>query len=256
MATRPVTTTATPDAPDGSARYNRRMGKHPPKSHPIAKRPPVQPQHGDTVPSGPVSPAAHAPMYWECPVCGFLSGNLTLADIASICPSCGATGVKRRTFPNDRLRRLDERIRRYFAEGEPEIVVILGAAFLEAILEDILDRIMAAHGADVAIRRTLMDAQRAIGGRIGHVFPELTGVEFEDIAEELGFRDFPKRWRTLRSQRNDFIHDSPFNGDVPEIGNVTAAEAMLLMDQSYKLFVLVNNRFVADGIKSRDAGGT
>jgi hypothetical protein len=99
-----------------------------------------------------------------------------------------------------------------------------------------------------------MDAQRAIGGRIGHVFPELTGVEFEDVAEELGFRDFPKRWRTLRSQRNDFIHDSPFNSDVPEIENATAAEAMLLMDQSYKLFVLINNRFVADGVRKRGPG--
>lgn len=187
-------------------------------------------------------------------MCGFLSADLKQADIAAICPQCGATGVDRRTFPNDRLRGLDERIRRYFAEGEPEIVVILGAAFLEAILEDILDRIMAAHGADVSIRRALMDAQRAIGGRIGHVFPELTGVEFEDVAEELGFRDFPKRWRTLRSQRNDFIHDSPFNGDVPELDVAAASEAMLLMDQSYKLFVLVNNRFVADGIKIRDAG--
>lgn len=224
------------------------MAKHPPKSHPIAKRPPMQP------PTAPVTAAAHAPMYWECPACGFLSADIRQADIGSICPSCGATGVERRTFPNDRLRRLDERIRRYYTENEPEIVVILGAAFLEAILEDILDRIMAAHGADVAIRRTLMDSQRAIGGRIGHVFPELTGVEFEDIAEELGFRDFPKRWRTLRSQRNDFIHDSPFNGDVPELGDATASEAMLLMDQSYKLFVLINNRFVADGIKSRDAG--
>jgi rubredoxin len=233
------------------------MAKHPPKSHPIAKRPPVPlgaaGPHGQA-PSSPASPAAHAPTYWECPVCGFLSADIAQADLASICPSCGATGVERRTFPNDRLRHLDERIRHYFAEGEVEIVVILGAAFLEAILEDILDRIMAAHGADVAIRRALMDAQRAIGGRIGHVFPELTGVEFEDVADELGFRDFPKRWRTLRSQRNDFIHDSPFNGDVPEIENATAAEAMLLMDQSYKLFVLINNRFVADGVRERGPG--
>lgn len=226
------------------------MAKHPPKSHPIAKRPPV------TQPGGGAQPAhaPHAPLYWECPACGFLSANLSLADLAALCPECGATGIERRTFPNDRLRRLDERIRRYYIEDEPEIVVILGAAFLEAILEDILARIMAAHGADVSIRRALMDAQRAIGGRIGHVFPELTGVEFEDVAEELGFRDFPKRWRTLRSQRNDFIHDSPFNGDVPELGAATASEAMLLMDQSYKLFVLINNRFVADGIKIRDAG--
>jgi len=231
------------------------MGKHPPKSHPIAKRPPVQPSRGDAAPSSPANPAACAPTYWECPVCGFLAPDITLADIATICPSCGANGVDRRTFPNDRLRRLDERIRHYYVDDEPEIVVILGAAFLEAILEDILDRIMAAHGADVSIRRALMDAQRAIGGRIGHVFPELTGVEFEDVADELGFRDFPKRWRTLRSQRNYFIHDSPFNGDVPEIQNATAAETMLLMDQSYKLFVLINNRFVADGIKIRDAGG-
>ncbi len=231
------------------------MGKHPPKSHPIAKRPQAQSPRGAAASPSSATPAAHAPTYWECPVCGFLAPDITLADIASICPSCGATGVDRRTFPNDRLRRLDERIRRYYAEGEPEIVVILGAAFLEAILEDILDRIMAAHGADVSIRRALMDAQRAIGGRIGHVFPELTGVEFEDVADELGFRDFPKRWRTLRSQRNDFIHDSPFNGDVPELDPAAAAETMLLMDQSYKLFVLINNRFVADGIKIRDAGG-
>jgi hypothetical protein len=29
---------------------------------------------------------------------------------------------------------------------------------------------------------------------------------------------------------------------------------MLLMDQSYKLFVLINNRFVADGVRKRGPG--
>ena len=53
---------------------------------------------------------------------------------------------------------------RYHGEGENEIVVILVAAFLEAILEDIIDRILVGHGADLPVRRAVLDTQRAIGG--------------------------------------------------------------------------------------------
>ena len=115
-----------------------------------------------------------APEYWECPTCGFISGDPAFLDSSSPCPSCGATGVERRRFPTDRIRRLDERIRAYSKEGDYEIVVILVMALLETILEDILDRIMEAHGSDERVRRMIMDTQRAIGVRIGKIFPALT----------------------------------------------------------------------------------
>lgn len=194
-------------------------------------------------------PADSAPTYFECPVCGYLSSDPKFGAGETLCPACQAHGDSRRTYPPDRLRRLDERIRRYFAEGEDEIVVILVAAFLEAILEDILDRIMEAHGADLHIRRVVMDCQRSIGGRLGHVFPGLTDVEFDDIASELGFREFPHAWRDMRDARNAFIHDSPFNGARERIGTGTANRAMHLLDQAYRLFVGINNRFVTDGMR-------
>ena len=142
---------------------------------------------------------------------------------------------------------LDQRIRAYFRDGEWQIVVILSAALLEALLEDILDRIMAAHGADVAIRGTLLDQVRAIGQRLSRLFPDLTGVEFEDAAAEVGFRDFPKRWRHVRSLRNSFIHDTPYRDIAGSLDRSTAVEAMVLLDQAYTLLVTLNNRFVADG---------
>ncbi len=154
--------------------------------------------------------------------------------------------ANRRGFPTERLRRLDSRIRRYQAEGESEIVVILVAAFLEAILEDIIDRILAARGADVMIRSVVLDGQRAIGGRIGRLFPQLVGEQFEEVAEELGYRDFPRRWRDVREARNAFIHDSPFHGPQETLDAETAVEAMRLLDQAYKLFVQINNLFVAN----------
>ena len=83
--------------------------------------------------------------------------------------------------------------------------------FLEALLEDIIDRILTARGADVKVREIVLDGQRAIGGRIGRLFPHLTGESFEDAAAEMGFRELPRRWRTIRQARNAFIHDSPFN---------------------------------------------
>lgn len=197
--------------------------------------------------------AIEAPTYWECPVCGFLTDDPRFADPASPCPHCSKTDGERRQFPAERLRRLDSRIRQYEGDGEYEIVVILVAAFLEAILEDILDRIMSAHGADVALRGSVLDAVRAIGGRIGRLFPDLTGEEFEQATAELGFRDFPKRWRRLREARNAFIHDSPFRGPQETLDEEDAAEAMDLLDQAYRLFVSMNNRFVADGRSGRRA---
>jgi len=189
--------------------------------------------------------ASGAPTYWECPECGFLSSDRRFLDSEHACPVCGASGVQRRVFPTDRIRRLDERIRNYHAQGDSEIVVILVMAFLEAVLEDILDRLMLEHGADLPMRRTLMDMQRSIGARIGKVFPSLTGEEFEDAAAELGYRDFPKRWRHMRDARNAFIHDSPFNASTDGVDDRMATNAMALLDQAYELFVLMNNKFVA-----------
>jgi hypothetical protein len=197
--------------------------------------------------------APQAPVYYECPECGWLSSHPDFRDAqARKCERCHlhvADGA--RTFPTDRLRRLDDRIRTYQAGGETEIVVILVAAFLEAILEDILDRILTAHGADVGVRRVVMGSQRSISTRIGRVFPSLTGHEFEDVAAELGFRDFPHRWRVLREARNAFIHDSPFHGARETLEARNAEDAMRLLDQAYRLFVLVNNRYVAAVTRER-----
>jgi len=201
-------------------------------------------RHHETV-SADASDAA--PVYWECPVCGYISDDPKFLDLEHPCPHCDATGQSRRTFPADRIRRLDERIRTYRKQGDSEVVVILVMAFLETILEDMLDRIMSAHGADIRLRQTVMDVQRSIGVRIGKIFPTLAGEEFEDAAAELGYRDFPKRWRQMRGARNAFIHDSPFHGPQETLGPEMAADAMELLDQAYRLFVLMNNRFVADG---------
>ncbi|MBE0417026.1 MAG: hypothetical protein IBX63_04615 [Coriobacteriia bacterium] len=187
-----------------------------------------------------------APTYFECPQCGFLSADLEFGAGNGPCPFCAAPGDSRRVFPAERLRRLDGRIRRYHGEGESEIVVILVAAFLEAILEDIIDRILAAHGADVTVREVVLDGQRAIGGRIGRLFPHLTGEQFEEAAAELGYSDFPARWREVRAARNAFIHDSPFNAPQETIDASMAKQSMDLLGQAYRLFVLINNRFVAD----------
>lgn len=194
-----------------------------------------------------VSPARKAPVFWECASCGFLSSDPSFADATTVCPLCGRAGDQRRQFPPDRQRLLDKRIRDYFAEGEWQITVILAAALLEALLEDILDRIMAAHGADIAIRRTMLDTVRAVGQRLSRLFPDLTGSEFDEAAAEAGFRDFPKRWRNVRQLRNAFIHDTPYRDVEQSLDEPTAGEAMVLLDQAYKLFVTINNRFVADG---------
>jgi hypothetical protein len=202
----------------------------------------------------PVPRTGATPTYRECPACRFLSGKPGFVDGDVACPVCGAQppeGGPRRVFPTERLQRLDARIRRYQEEGEHEIVVILVAAFLEAILEDMIDRMLTVHGADLQVRRAVLDGQRAIGGRIGRLIPQLTGEQFEDIAAELGFRDFPKCWRAMREQRNAFIHDTPFGHAQESLDIHTAEVAMRLLDQAYLLFVLMNNRFVASGTKRR-----
>ena len=59
------------------------------------------------------------------------------------CPRAARTPATRRTFPTGPAPHGSTRASaRYHGEGENEIVVILVAAFLEAILEDILDRIL------------------------------------------------------------------------------------------------------------------
>ena len=182
----------------------------------------------------------HPASYRECPKCGFIAD----ADATS-CPACGYSGEQGRDFPNARMRKLEGRIRRYHDESEWEIVVILGETFLETLLEDLLDRIIGAHGADVAVRSVVLDSVRAVGARIGRLFPHLTGQEFEAAALELGYRDFPHRWRRMRQARNAFIHDTPYRDMPEELDEASAATAIELMDQSYPLMVGLHNRFVA-----------
>ncbi|NTW29315.1 MAG: hypothetical protein HGA39_08155 [Coriobacteriia bacterium] len=148
-------------------------------------------------------------------------------------------------FPPERLRRVDARIRRYHADGEHEIVVILVATFLESFMEDMLARIMGAQGATVQLRAAVLDALRSVGQRIGKLFPTLTGRQFEATADEFGFHDFPHRWRLLRTERNSFIHDAAFEGTRETLGEKSAHEAIALLDDGYALFVQINNRFVA-----------
>lgn len=186
--------------------------------------------------------AGHMPSLVECVDCGTLIEGAP--DEGLKCPLCGAVPSDRqRRFPPDRQRRLDERIRRYYADGDYEVVVILAATFLETLLEDVLARIMEAHGADVRLRAAVLDGQRSVGQRLGKLFPTLTGVQFEEAAAALGFRDFPLSWRRLRSERNAFIHDSAFERPREELNQATADEAMELLGRAYRLFAGINNRF-------------
>lgn len=203
--------------------------------------------------TGGASRHATTPTYWECLPCGFISDDPKVGSGEHACPHCHTTH-QTRAFPPERQRRLDARIRRYHADGDDEIVVILAATFLETLLEDVLARIMESHGADVRLRAAVLDTQRSIGQRIGKLFPTLTGEQFEEAAAELGYREFPRRWRKLRSERNAFIHDSTFEGPREELNRSTADEAMALLDQAYRLFVRINNRFVADGLSKSGQG--
>jgi hypothetical protein len=190
-------------------------------------------------------PEHDGPVYWECPTCGYLSHDPKFADAATRCPACSTQEEPRRSFPPDRLRRVDERIRRYQADGESEVVVILVATFLEALLEDMLARIMAAEGGSVRLRAAVLDTLRSVGQRLGKLFPTLTDVEFESAAAEAGLPEFPRRWRSLRSERNAFIHDATFEGVQEQLSSASADEAIALLNQAYRLFVHINNRFVA-----------
>ncbi len=188
------------------------------------------------------------PRYWECLPCGYLSNDPRVGSGEVPCPVCGTADTgERRAFPPERQKRLDARIRAYHADGDFEIVVILVATFLETLLEDILSRIMESQGATSRLVETVLDSTRSIGSRLSKIFPTLTGAQFDDVVAESGFREFPRRWRRLRAERNAFIHDSAFEGPKEEITRASAVEAMELLGQAYKVFVHINNRFVVDG---------
>ncbi len=194
-----------------------------------------------------------APLYRECPACGYISAEKGFVSGTRRCPRCDGSGDSRRTFPAERIRRIDERIRRYHHDGEHEVVVILVATFLETLLEDMLARIMAAEGASVKLRAGVLDTQRSVGQRIGKLFPTLTGEQFEVAAEKAGLAEFPRRWRRLRAERNAFIHDAAFEGQRESLSIETAAEALNLLNSAYALFVHINNRFVAGDRHRRSA---
>ncbi|MDP2234046.1 MAG: hypothetical protein Q8K89_10440 [Actinomycetota bacterium] len=203
--------------------------------------------------AAPGSTADTAPPYRECPECSFISAEPGFASGTKRCPHCFAAGDSRRSFPAERIRRIDERIRHYHGEGEHEVVVILVATFLETLLEDMLARIMAAEGASVKLRAGVLDTQRSVGQRIGKLFPTLTGEQFEDAAKKAGLAEFPKRWRRLRAERNAFIHDAAFEGERESLSIETAAEALDLLDNAYALFMHMNNRFVAGEKRRRSS---
>lgn len=202
-----------------------------------------------------VSPAHDRPPHFvECPVCGYISSDPTFADAATACPKCASGGGGRKPFPAERIRHVDERIRRHHAEGEHEVVVILVATFLETLLEDMLARIIAAEGGSVKLSAAVLDTLRPVGQRIGRLFPTLVGEQFEEAAAKAGFPEFPRQWRDLRTERNAFIHDASFDDPRESLSEQTAADALRLLDEGYTLFVHINNRFVA-GDKFRRCAG-
>ncbi len=189
--------------------------------------------------------ATTAPFLYECSVCRHLSTDQRFAAGDEACPACGVKGVARKAVPADHLRRFDERIRHYHTQDEHEIVVILVSTFLETLFEDILARMMEAGGAETRVIALVLDTERSVGMRLGKLFPTLSGVSFEGLAVELGYNDFPRRWRDMRSARNAFIHGESFTDPRTTLDERAACEAMKLLDQAYALFVLINNRFVA-----------
>jgi hypothetical protein len=195
------------------------------------------------------TPIPDAPLYRECPSCGYISAEQGFVGGTHRCPRCEDPGDSRRSFPAERIRRIDERIRRYHNDGEHEVVVILVAT------EDMLARIMAAEGASVKLRAGVLDTQRSVGQRIGKLFPTLTGEQFEVASEKAGLAEFPRRWRRLRAERNAFIHDAAFEGQRESLSIETAAEALNLLNSAYALFVHINNRFVAGEKHRRRADG-
>lgn len=200
-----------------------------------------------TQPRPSVPPRTQAPVLHECPVCLFLLADHDYADGTKPCRNCGTTSGSRKAIPAVRLRRFDERVRGYAREHEHEIVVILVSTLLETIFEDILARMMQASGADTKVIALVLDTERSVGLRLGKLYPTLAGESFEDIAAELGYNDFPHRWRQMRAARNAFIHGESFDSPRETLDAAAADEAMALLDQAYELFVLINNRFVADG---------
>lgn len=184
-------------------------------------------------------------VYCECPACGYLSSDPCFPEGAKSCPSCGTVGDSRRLFPSERIRRIDQRIRRYHEDGEQEIVVILAATFLESLFEDLLVRIMQAEGASVRLSAAVLDAERSVGQRITKLFPILTGEQFDNAAAAAGHADFPHRWRLLRTERNAFIHDATFEDVKESFAEKNGRDALGLLDEAYAVFIHMNNRFVA-----------
>lgn len=188
-----------------------------------------------------------APVYHECPACLFLLVGPEFGDGAKPCPHCHETSGGRKAVPAHRLRRFDERVRGYYREGEHEIVVILVSTLLETIFEDILARMMRSNGSDDRLIALVLDTERSVGLRLGKLFPTLAGQTFESVAAELGYNEFPRCWREMRAARNAFIHGESFDNPRETLDGAMADEAMTLLDQAYDLFILINNRFVADG---------
>ena len=195
--------------------------------------------------SAPLPAADAAPLYRECPACGYISAEHGFVEGVRRCPHCDSTGDSRRTFPAERIRRIDERIRRYHVEGEHEIVVILVATFLETLLEDMLARIMAAEGASVKLRAGVLDTQRSVGQRIGKLFPTLTGEQFEVAAEKAGQAEFPAAGVGCGPNATRSSTTPRSRASASRCRSRPLPRRCRLLDSAYALFVHINNRFVA-----------
>jgi hypothetical protein len=207
----------------------------------------------DRTPTDPDGAPTGPPTLYECQTCLYISGEVKHARGEAPCPACGTVSSSWRRMPAERLRRFDERIRHHHREHDSEVVVILVSTFLETVMEDLLARMMQAQGAGSKVIALVLDTERSVGARIGKLFPTLATESFEDVAAHLGYRDFPHRWRQLRSARNAFIHGESFDDPRETLDRRTACEAMELLDQAYELFILVNNRYVANGGTQRRA---
>ncbi len=120
-----------------------------------------------------------------------------------------------------------------------KVVVILCASLLESLLDLLIRNILLHQKVSHKYINILMKRAKNFDA-ISNLFYEVSGDKLTKAFDHVGEKTFIKNWDTIRKQRNDFIHKTPFAIDI-DTCEISIDAAILAID----VFAKLHNNYAA-----------
>ena len=179
----------------------------------------------------------------RCPKCNkiIVGDKIDLTATRTPCPECGDVGSVRELWPRIDILSLTDDVDLSSLDDEQALPIkaILYVSVFDFLFEDFLSQLLLKMGMTPIMVEVCMESTDSFSDRLG-LFRKITGQKFKDFEERKGFKEFGKKFRELKEQRNNFVHKTFSHNFSSLTEHFEIVERGML-----PLFVALNNDFLA-----------